>query len=88
MAQVGRQSMVRLTRERALSLRAEAAIRQAYELFDRYCELSPKSASAEMLTNIMSSEDPGHIADFIAQNVSMRVRTSSPSWTSCARCSG
>ena len=36
-------------------------------------ELSPKSASAEMLMNIMSSEDPGYIADFIAQNVSMRV---------------
>ena len=42
-------------------------------LFDRYCELSPKSASAEMLMNIMASEDPGYIADFIAQNVSMRV---------------
>ncbi|WP_454941520.1 endopeptidase La [Evtepia sp.] len=55
------------------SLRAEAAIRQAYELFDRYCELAPKSASAEMLMNIMASEDPGYIADFIAQNVSMRV---------------
>lgn len=39
------------------SLRAEAAIRQAYELFDRYSELSPKNASAEMLMNIMSSED-------------------------------
>ena len=37
------------------SLRAEAAIRQAYELFDRYSELSPKNASAEMLMNIMSS---------------------------------
>ena len=55
------------------SLRAEAAIRQAYELFDRYSELSPKTASAEMLMNIMSSEDAGYIADFIAQNVSMRV---------------
>ena len=55
------------------SLRAEAAIRQAYELFDRYSELSPKSSAAEMLMNILSSEDPGYIADFIAQNVSMRV---------------
>ncbi|HIY07517.1 MAG TPA: endopeptidase La [Candidatus Evtepia faecigallinarum] len=55
------------------SLRAEAAIRQAYELFDRYSELSPKTASAEMLMNIMSSEDAGYIADFIAQNVAMRV---------------
>ena len=55
------------------SLRAEAAIRQAYELFDRYSELSPKNASAEMLMNIMSSEDAGYIADFLAHNVSMRV---------------
>ena len=55
------------------SLRAEAAIRQAYELFDRYTDLAPKSSNAEMLMNIMSSEDPGYIADFIAQNVSMRV---------------
>lgn len=55
------------------SLRAEAAIRQAYELFDRYTDLAPKNSNAEMLMNIMSSEDPGYIADFIAQNVSMRV---------------
>ncbi|MFR6057808.1 MAG: endopeptidase La [Evtepia gabavorous] len=48
-------------------------MRQAYELFDRYSELSPKNASAEMLMNIMSSEDAGYIADFLAQNVSMRV---------------
>ncbi len=55
------------------SLRAEAAIRQSYELFDRYSDLAPKNANTEMLMNIMSSEDAGYIADFIAQNVSMRV---------------
>ena len=55
------------------TLRAEAAIRQAYELFDRYAELTPKNTASEMLMNIMSSEDAGYIADFIAQNVSMRV---------------
>ena len=55
------------------TLRAEAAIRQSYELFDRYSELSPKVATNEMLMNIMSSEDAGYIADFIAQNISMRV---------------
>ncbi|MGM9564402.1 endopeptidase La [Evtepia sp.] len=55
------------------SLKAEAAIRQSYELFDRYTELTPKSTSPDMLMNIMSSEDPGYIADFIAQNISMRV---------------
>ena len=55
------------------SLKAEASIRQSYELFDRYGDLSPKNNSADMLMNIMSSQDPGYIADFIAQNVSMRV---------------
>ena len=55
------------------SLKAEAAIRQSYELFDRYTELTPKRTSPDMLMNIMSSEDPGYIADFIAQNISMRV---------------
>jgi len=55
------------------SLRAEASIRQSYELFDRYGDLAPKSNSSDMLMNIMSSQDPGYIADFIAQNVSMRV---------------
>ena len=55
------------------SLKAEAAVRQSYELFDRYTELTPKSTSPDMLMNIMSSEDPGYIADFIAQNISMRV---------------
>ena len=55
------------------SLRAEAAIRQAYELFDRYTDLNPKASSADVLMNILSSEDPGYIADFIAQNVAMRV---------------
>lgn len=55
------------------SLRAEAAIRQAYDLFERYAELTPKTTSSDMLLNIMSSEDAGYIADFIAQNVAMRV---------------
>ena len=55
------------------SLKAEASIRQSYELFDRYGDLTPKSNSSDMLMNIMSSQDPGYIADFIAQNVSMRV---------------
>lgn len=58
---------------RNTSLRAEAAIRQAYELFDRYAELAPKQANNDMLMNIMSSEDAGYIADFMAQNISMRV---------------
>ena len=51
---------VELSREeyegKGTSLKAEASIRQAYELFDRYGDLSPKSGSADMLMNIMSSQ--------------------------------
>ncbi|MEG2001019.1 MAG: endopeptidase La, partial [Evtepia sp.] len=54
------------------SLRSEALIRQAYELFERYTELSSK-VPEDALLSIMSSENPGYIADFIAQNVVMRV---------------
>lgn len=55
-----------------VSVKAEALVRHAYELFERYAELSPK-LSADVLLNVMSSEDPDYIADFIAQNVIMRV---------------
>ena len=58
---------------KSTSLKAEAAVRQSYELFDRYSDLSPRNNGAEQLMNIMSSKDPGYIADFIAQNVNMRV---------------
>ncbi len=50
----------------------EALVRRAYELFDRYVDLSPK-LTPDVLVNVMSSEDPGYIADYIAQNMIMRV---------------
>jgi ATP-dependent Lon protease len=55
-----------------VTVRGEALVRHAYELFERYGELSPRM-SADALINVMSSEDPGYIADFIAQNIIMRV---------------
>lgn len=55
-----------------VTVKGEALVRHAYELFERYAELSPK-LSADALLNVMSSEDPDYIADFIAQNVIMRV---------------
>lgn len=58
--------------ETKLSVKAEALVRQAYELFERYTELSPR-LSPELLTTVMASEDPAYIADFIAQNVVMRI---------------
>lgn len=58
--------------ENKLSTRGEALIRSAYELFEQYAELSPR-ISSDVLMGVMASEDPGYVADFIAQNVVMRV---------------
>ena len=54
------------------SARTEALIRQTYELFERYIELAPKM-TPDILISVMSSEDPGYIADYIAQNLPMRT---------------
>ena len=51
--------------------RCEAVVRQAYELFEHYGELSEK-LSAELILNVFNSRDPGYIADYIAQNIPIR----------------
>ena len=51
--------------------RVEAMIRNCYEIFEQYASLAPKMTPDVML-NVMSSTDPGYIADYIAQNISMR----------------
>lgn len=53
------------------SARAEAVIRTTYELIEHYCELSTKVSSDIMLT-VMGSQKPGYMADYIAQNISIR----------------
>ncbi len=53
------------------SARSEALVRMCYDLFRRYIELAPNMTN-DILLNIMSSEDPGHIADLVAQNIAMR----------------
>ena len=40
-------------------------------MFRQYTELAPKTAP-DLLINVLASEDPGYIADFIAQNIAMR----------------
>ena len=52
--------------------RTEALIRNTYELFDHYIERSPRMTS-DLLVNVLSSQDPGYIADYIAQNIPMRM---------------
>lgn len=53
------------------SSRTEALIRQSYTLFERYTELAPGQTS-DILLSVLSSESPGYIADYIAQNIVMR----------------
>ena len=53
------------------SARAEAQIRSVYETFELYCQLSPKM-SPEAYIAILASDDPGYIADYIAQSIPMR----------------
>lgn len=53
------------------SARTEALIRQGYAIYQRYAELAP--TSPETLLSILASDDPGEIADAIAQNSSMRL---------------
>lgn len=52
--------------------RTEALIRSVYELFESYTELSPRMTS-DVMIHVLSSEDPGYIADYITQNIAMRA---------------
>ena len=53
------------------SAKTEALIRSTYELFQQYVEVGPQ-ISPDLLINILASDDPGYIADFVAQNIAMR----------------
>ena len=46
-------------------------MRATYELFQDYAELAPK-LSPDLMIHVLASQDPGHIADYIAQNIPMR----------------
>lgn len=56
-----------------LTVRTEAMLRQCYGLFQEYTELAPKM-TADVLTTVVSGQDPGYVADFIAQNIAIRHR--------------
>ena len=53
------------------AVKAEALIRQCYGLFEEYAAAAGVDAR-DVMKNIMDSEDPGYVADFIAQNIYMR----------------
>ena len=52
---------------RTSAARVEALLRVAYQLYGSYCDLLPKG-SAESLLKLMTSDEPGFVADFLAQN--------------------
>ena len=56
-----------------VTAKTEALMRSTYELFQQYAELAPK-VSPDLLIHLLASEDPGYIADYIAQNIPMRNR--------------
>jgi ATP-dependent Lon protease len=49
----------------------EALIRQTQALLERYSELAP-SVSPDLLASIMELDNPGYIADYVAQNIYMK----------------
>ena len=52
--------------------KAEALVRQTYDLFETYCGLATR-VNPETFLNILSNDDPGYIADYIAQNIHLRM---------------
>lgn len=54
------------------SLKAELYLRQCCEAFEQYCELNPKQ-TPDVLIQVLSSRNPGYMADYITQNINLRV---------------
>ena len=63
----GRCSILKEERYRNSPAKVEALLRVAYQLYGTYSDLLPKG-SAENLLRLMTSEDPGFVSDFLAQN--------------------
>ena len=55
------------------TLMTEALLRQCYAVFSDYHEAAPRMTS-EVLTTVLSSRDPGYLADYIAQNINLRYQ--------------
>ncbi len=51
------------------AVRVQALVRQAHSLFEQFVELSVKG-SGESLLQVLASDKPGFVADFIGQNAS------------------
>lgn len=63
--------LAELSSPKGNSPRTEAAIRQVYNQMERYTELSDRVAP-ETYLKLLTSDDPGYIADYAAQNLPLR----------------
>lgn len=52
--------------------RTEALIRQVYDCFQKYAELA-SNVTPDIFLSVLANEEPGYIADYIAQNIVMRT---------------
>ena len=59
------------SRPTRISGKTEAMLRQCYGLYSRYLELT-SNPSPEAIAALALSNDPGYVADFIAQNIHLR----------------
>ena len=59
------------SRPRISEFQLEALLRQTYANFAEYASLAPRLGD-EMTAAVMDDRDPGHLADFIAQNIMLR----------------
>ena len=59
------------SRARISEFQLEALLRQTYANFAEYASLAPRLGD-EMTAAVMDDRDPGHLADFIAQNIMLR----------------
>ena len=62
---------IQAERDPRSAVKAEALIRQCYGLFEEYASAAGVDPR-DVLKNIMDSDDPGFVADFVAQNIYMR----------------
>ncbi len=63
--------LLELETETKHSSKAEVMLRQSYELYAHYLDLT-SSPSPESIAALASSGDPGYAADYIAQNIRLR----------------
>lgn len=66
-----RVELIEIEKDARSAVKAEALIRQCYGLFEEYAAAAGADAR-DIMKNIMDSDDPGYVADFIAQNIYMR----------------